>query len=213
MTRVSNPNDRRLKANGGGSQMKRVAEQFQQATRRTADESIFVDDDTRINNDRVSMQRSGYGKMPVYKLTPTGCTRIEVNAQSYLEVLGNQNYSDVCFDCSRSDCMYETSIKGEIPTNECEGKPPKMFRVCPEQMCSKRIYDPKPTGAYLKDEFDHSDRSASDANRIDDSGDYESSPAQRTKVLMDMHIVGFHPAKAMELGIGGRPELPRMAVV
>ena len=174
----------------------------------------FVDEDTVEANANVRIARSGYGTLPVYKLTPTGCIRVAVNVQSYSEVLMSNKYAAECFDCGRDDCLYATEIRGEISTNECAGKPARLYRICPVRSCSKRIYDTAPTGKYLKDEFDRSDRADDgDENVIRDEEYSQSTPAQRTKSAMDLHIIGFHPATAMELGIGRAPEMPRLAVV
>ena len=175
----------------------------------------FVDADTQDSNAAVRVARSGYGILPVYVLTPTGCVRRGINVQSVNEVLSRPGYAAECFDCGSTSCMYRTEIRGEISTNQCAGKPSAQYRICPERSCSKRIYDPLPTGRFLLDDFDHSDREddGDDPNVIRDDEYAPPSPATRTKSAMDMHIIAFHPARAMDLGIGRPPEMPRLAVV
>lgn len=216
MPRVVSPNDRRLKAN---RQPPSVRTELLLAQARNAQPtevfSDYVDEDTKEVGATANVTHSRYGRIPVYKLTPSGCKRIEVNVQSLADVLKQDHYSDVCFDCGRSDCLFDTSIAGERSTNLCEGKDPKKFRVCPEVTCRKRIYDPVSTGARLQDEFDHSDRGevGNDENVIDDGMYDKSTPESRTRSLMENHIVGYHPEMARELGIGRSPELARLAVV
>lgn len=163
----------------------------------------FIDDDTRATDAPVParISRSGYGTMAVFKLTPTGVTKIKVAVQSVAEVLRQPHYSAVCPDCGFAECG-----PGE---NDCPGRPPRAYRICPVASCNKRIYDTKPTGKYLVDEFDHSGRDdGNDPNVIRDDSYNVSTPESRTKAMMDTHIVGVHPATAMEMGIR-LPELQK----
>ena len=91
-----------------------------------------------------------------------------------------------------------------------------MFRICPVITCKKRIYDPMSTGARkTDDEFDHTNRevNTNDPMLIQDEMSVASTPQTRTRTMMEMHIIGYHPQTAMEMGIGKAPELPRLAVV
>jgi hypothetical protein len=167
----------------------------------------YRDEDTGPK-DVARVSRSGYGTVPVYVLTSTGVTRRRINVQSIAEVLNHPDFAAECFDCGRSDCPAE-----EI--NGCTGRPPRQFRICPVNSCKKRIYDPMPTGRFKVDEFDHSQRDDSDDPNVirDDTYSGASTPASRTKTMMDLHIIGNHPATAMEMGIGRPAEMPRLAVV
>lgn len=169
----------------------------------------FADDDTRAAGMATRIARSGYGKLPVYKLTSSGCQRIYVAVQSLHEVLSHPNYAAVCFDCGEDDCC-----AGKNDTvNDCPGRAPRKFRICPIPSCRKKVYDNKPTGKFAMDEFDHSDRPNTDENAIQDDHYTESTPETRTKGQMDMHLIGFHPQEAMELGLSRPMETPRLAVV
>ena len=177
-----------------------------EAVNAAANETVedFTDNETKQG---AKIARSGYGKLPVYKLTPTGSVRTVVAVQSIHEVLSHPDYAAECHDCGRNDCRSDRDI------NACEGRPPRQYRVCPVNACSKRVYDPKPTGKFKLDEFDHSGRDMDDPNIIQDDSYTKADAASRTKSAMDLHIIGYHPATAMEMGIGRPQELPRLAVV
>lgn len=216
MPRVINPADRRLKANRQDPSV-RTSLLLAQAMNSQPAEVVtdYSDEDTTEAGATATVSHLRNGRIPVYKLTPGGCVRIEVNVQSLADVLKQDHYSDVCFDCGRPDCLYATQILGEVSTNQCPGKAPKRFRVCPDVTCRKRIYDPVATGARLQDEFDHSDRADPDGdeNAISDGMYDASTPESRTRSLMENHIVGYHVDLARELGLGKAPELARLAVV
>ena len=216
MSRVVTPTDRRLKANRQQPNV-RASLLMNQARQSQPTEVVsdYQDDDTKESGATATVTHSAYGRFPVYKLTPSGCVRIEVNAQSIADVLSQDHYSDVCFDCGRNDCLYATTIKGEIPTNWCAGKEPKKFRVCPEISCRKRIYDSQSTGMRLQDEFDHSARgdASDDPNVIQDDMYDSSTPEARTRAAMENHLIGFHPDTARQLGIGKTPELAKVTVI
>jgi len=171
----------------------------------------FIDNDTKSADANVSITRDGYGHATVYKLTPTGCVRIAIAVQSIGSVLSTPGYAPECFDCGRDDCLYVTQVRGEVSTNECEAKAARPYRACPVRSCRKPIYDSAPTGKFLSDEFDHSGRVIEGA--IDDDEYNTSTPASRTKAAMDLHLIGFHPQEAMEMGIQKPRELPRMELV
>lgn len=134
----------------------------------------------------------------VYVLTPQGCTVKMVNSQvsTLREVLASPTHSPVCWDCGSDQCSGGT--------NECPGRPKRMLRRCPQPQCRKPIYDPKPTGKFLKeDDVVHTrDETGDDMELlIDDSDDYLSTPQQRTKALMDEHILKYHPGEAAQMGL------------
>lgn len=161
------------------------------------------------------LARTGYGQLPVYKLTATGAIRTAINIQSIFDVLSSPWYSAECPDCGSDQCMYETNIRGEKSTFQCEGKPPKQFRVCPVRTCRKRVFDPVPAGKYRTDEWDNSAEGESYEDSeyaIKDDFFKMPDPESRTKAALNMHIIGYHPATAMELGIGKAAEMPRLTV-
>ena len=116
-------------------------------------------------------------------------------------MLNQPNYSDTCFDCGQNDCLFETTIAGEVSTNRCPGKESKVSRICPHPECGKRIADSSPTGLYLQDGFTRKGGDASDDPTVIRDGMYESSTAEsRTRSAMKLHISYYHPQLAEELG-------------
>jgi hypothetical protein len=77
------------------------------------------------------------------------------------------------------------------------------------------VYDTVPTGKFLKDEFDHSDRpeAGSDPAEIKDDQYSKSTPESRTKTALDMHLIGYHPQEASDFGVSRPRQLPRMEIV
>lgn len=183
----------------------------------TAMEEDFSEDAQAAGGDArlvARVARSGFGTLPVYKLTPSGVVRIAVAVQSINEVLSHPDYSAECQDCGRSNCMYYTQIKGEVSTDQCPGKPARQLRVCPVSSCRKRVYDPMPLGVFKVDEFDHSTRDdEGDPNIIRDEEYSNSTPATRTKAAMDLHVIANHPTEALQMGLSRPAELPRLQVV
>lgn len=160
----------------------------------------FADEDTRaLEEGHASVARVGFGKVRVFKLTPAGSVPVEVPVQALGQVL-RDGYSPVCFDCGQEECG--------PGVNDCPGRAPKRYRVCPVQSCGKVIYDPMPTGVFRRDEFDNGSRGphAADENAIQDDAYQSSTPESRTRAAMDLHIIGYHASTAMELGIK-RPAL------
>lgn len=195
MPAVKNPEtDRRLKANRYEKANIRTSVLLARARGATPieTEEPYETDETKDSGIRATVARSGYGTLPVYKLTPSGCTRIEVAVQGIEAVLMQRGYAAECFDCHSDKCNGEP--------NGCPGRPKKVFRVCPVLSCGKHIYDAKPTGAYLTDEFDHSDR-PQEEGMIDDGRYSQSTPESRTAAQMDYHLWGYHETEAAGMGI------------
>ena len=209
MPRTISPADRRLRANRQNPNVRSAI--LIQAARasQTTNTEVVKDPESVVAPMNVTHTR--YGRFPVYKLTDKGCVRIEINAQSLGEVLSQPNYSDVCFDCQRGDCLYETQVPGEISNNTCEGKPARMSRICREPSCRKRIYDPVPTGKYLDEVFSEARATGTDGILDDDELD-QSTPQSRTLARLKLHIIAFHTDMAAELNLSS-VELPRLAVV
>lgn len=87
----------------------------------------------------------------------------------------------------RSSCPECGGHHGANP-NDCPGRDPVAVRQCP--VCPKRIYDNmdlNPTQVENKDD---------DPNLIIDDAYASSTPATRTRVLLDMHIWAKHPQSA-----------------
>lgn len=145
-----------------------------------------------------TMGRKGPRRVVVYKLTPSGCLPIEVssNALGGNEGVLNNGCSATCFDCGRGDCC--TDVKTWAP-NQCPGRPARLYRSCP--VCAKRVYDSHPTGKFLRDAMAQARTAEAAENEITDDSYSDSTPQTRTKVMLDLHIVGYHPVQAMEMGV------------
>ena len=169
-------------------------------------ETFVHEDDT--DKQGVQVSRSGYGKMIVYKLTPFGCRRTAINVQSIDEVLKRPNYAGECFDCGQDDCLYDTEVRGEKSTNKCPGKPSRKMRICPEISCRKPIYDTRPTGMKLTDEFDNSSREFDEVDVIGNDDLATQSPEEFTKSKLEIHVLAYHPELARTMGMRRGEELP-----
>lgn len=192
----------------------KAAEMLRAQARSATTEETSEDFNDAENGGHARIARSGYGTLPVYKLTPTGSVRIAVAVQSINEVLSHPDYSAACHDCGSDRCLYRTQIKGEVSTNECPNKPPVQARVCPVRSCQKRIQDDMPTGLYKTDEFDHSNRNDDDDPNIIRDEEYSATtPGTRTKARLDLHIIANHPTEALQMGLSRPAALPTLAVV
>ncbi len=138
------------------------------------------------------------GSVRLFKLTPQGCVPVVVpTAPNLRQVLEDPKYSPVCFDCDSDACS------GEM--NECPGRAKRMVRACPVTSCPRLIYDPKPTGRILEvDEMSigiNSEVIDAEDTISNDDYDQSSTPAARTKVLMDRHIRACHASEADQWGL------------
>lgn len=202
MPRVVSPEDKRLRANRLASQVARSSQPFE------SNEVFKLDAGEKTELSAMGLEvaatinRTGYGLYPLFKLTPSGSVKIHVAIQSVPEILKQDHYSTRCFDCGDEDCT------GEI--NGCPGRTKRLYRVCPVISCRKRVYDPQPTGMRLTDDFDRTDRASEDEEfAIKDEAYSKSTPESRTKTEMDFHIAGYHPSEAASYGIN---VVNRMAV-
>jgi hypothetical protein len=150
--------------------------------------------------EQATLTHSRSGKLALYKLTPGGSVRFMVNAPSALTVLSQPNYSDVCFDCGEPDCLAMTTVPGETSTNRCAGRPPRASRICPHPECGKRVWDTKPTGVFYQEKFATVGEDTGDPTVIRDEMYETSTPESRTASAMRLHVVGYHPQLAEELG-------------
>lgn len=196
-----NPTDGRLRQNRQTPQMRTaiLAAKARSAQPSMTDEQ-YTDPDAKPG-EQARVTHTRYGKLPLYKLTPAGCCRIEANEQSINEMLSQPYYSDACFDCGRNDCFAWTTIPGEVSTNRCDGKPPKALRICPHPECGRPVYDTQPTGLFQQEGFATvGEDDGADPAVIRDDMYTSSTPESRTRSAMKMHIVFTHPQLAEELG-------------
>lgn len=113
---------------------------------------------------------------------------------SAIPVLFKQGWHDVCPDCNG----HHVDRNGNATTdpNACAGRDPVAVRVCP--VCRKRIYDNMSLAAMAQEEND-------DPNVIQDEAYNASTPEQRTKMKLDLHLWTRHAEWAQANGV---PPLP-----
>ncbi len=113
---------------------------------------------------------------------------------SAIEMLLGQGWFEFCPDCN-SEHLNKDGVASTDP-NLCSAREPLAVRVCP--VCSKRIYDNM--------RFDKPDtEGGDDSNVIKDESYADSSPADRTKVSLDLHLWVRHPRQAQMMKIAPLP--------
>lgn len=127
------------------------------------------------------------GRVTMYKPTPNGwqprhnipVTSISVNLLNGWRVQ--------CPDCGKPERDGDAPCMGG---NECAGREPLAARQCP--VCGRKVFDNLKIEASLDQD---------DPNIIHDTAYENSSPASRTKTLLDTHLWNRHPAEARSLGV------------
>lgn len=146
------------------------------------------------NTSGIVTEHTRPGTVIMYKPTETQgyvARRVSVSA---LRPLILQGWSEFCPDCGAE----HLDRNGNVTTdpNACKVRPPVAVRVCP--ICQKRIYDNQ--GLPVSPAED----GYIDPNVIPDEGAV-TTPAGRTRILLDLHLWAKHPRHAQMLG---RPPLP-----
>ena len=168
------------------------------ATRRRRTQAFITRNEGREDTSRetdasgVTTEHNRPGTITLYKPTETqGFVPRRVSV-STIRVLLSQGWSEFCPDCGKD----HLDRNGQVTTdpNACTGRAPVAVRVCP--VCSKRIYDNQIISA--------TPEPVDDPNVIPDEGAL-STPTQRTRILLDLHLWAKHPRQAQMLG---RPALP-----
>ena len=167
-----------------------------QSTRRRRQEAFIVRNEDRQDTSRetgpdgVTTEHSRPGTIMLYKPTETQgyvARRVSVSSMGFL--IRNNGWSEFCPDCGKE----HLDRSGQVTTdpNACTARPPVAVRVCP--VCRKRIYDNQglPTLTAEDDVYD--------PNVIPDEGAL-STPEQRTRILLDLHLWAKHPRQAQMLG-------------
>ncbi len=168
------------------------------------DESVeeYDDDDVREQyapGTKPTVSHVRPGRVRVWFLTPHGSVPRWVSSQSLggIEGVLSNGASPVCHDCGSDQC-------GET-INDCPGRPKRQYRICPVGSCGKRVYDPKPTGKFLMQDgmasFEDGDEVSHDDMVIQDDSYTAATTEIRTKVMLDLHIIGFHEQEAMQMGV------------
>lgn len=76
--------------------------------------------------------------------------------------------------------------------NECPGREPLQYRVCPQPGCSKQFHDI---------EIDEGEDEGTDPMRIVDAQSKPTTAAERTMSRMNQHIRAFHEGLAYQRGL------------
>lgn len=76
--------------------------------------------------------------------------------------------------------------------NDCPGREPLQYRVCPQAGCSKEFFDI---------ELEEDEESPDDPMRIVDAQSKPTTSAERTMSRMNQHIRAFHEGLAYERGL------------
>ena len=134
------------------------------------------------------------GTLTMYKPTERqGYTPRTVSA-SAIRILLDEGWAEHCPDCGKDHIGKDG--KASTDPNLCSARPPVAVRVCP--VCQKRIYDnvrfaEQPEGV------------EGDPNVIKDEAYTASTPEQRTKVLLNLHLWVRHARQAQMMNV---PALP-----
>ena len=138
-------------------------------------------------------------KRRLYKPTPHGYTPREVPVSHLAQNVKN-GWLAACPDCGRTDCQ----ANGD--PNDCTGRPPRLFRVCPIASCGgvqgdgtfrrHRMYDPLPTGTVAGREAE-----TASPFEIDDGAYDQSTPETRTLATFRAHMLAFHPQESPTYGV------------
>lgn len=134
------------------------------------------------------------GTMPLYKPTERNGWIARLVSVSALPLLLKNGWQEYCPDCNE----HHLDRRGKITTdpNACKARESVRVRVCP--VCAKRIYDNMSLAAAVSTADD-------DPNVIQDDAYGASTPEQRTKLKLDLHLWVRHPEWAQSNGV---PPLP-----
>ena len=134
------------------------------------------------------------GTIPLYKPTERMGYIPRLVSVSALPMLLKQGWSEFCPECED----HHLDSKGNITTdpNACKAREPLAIRRCP--VCGKRVFDNMSLATTAVDEDD-------DPNVIEDDAYSASTPAQRTKMKLDLHLWVRHAEWAQANGV---PPLP-----
>jgi hypothetical protein len=134
------------------------------------------------------------GTMPLYKHTERNGWMARTVSVSALPMLLKNGWREFCGDCDD----HHLDRQGRITTdpNACKARDAVAVRVCP--VCRKRVYDNMSLTSAAIDEDE-------DPNVIQDDAYAVSTPEQRTKLKLDLHLWIRHPEWAQANGV---PTLP-----
>ena len=198
---------RRAKERGFGAKVRTPAAVAVQDVERVSDEqtAVFqakhsgglvktVDQAEGEDGAAITTTHTRPGTLTMYKPTEgQGYTPRTVSA-SAIKILLGEGWSEHCPEC-RTDHLGKDGKPSTDP-NLCSARPPVAVRVCP--VCQKRIYD----NVRFSEQAEAVD---GDPNVIKDDAYAASSPEQRTKVLLNLHLWVRHARQAQMMNV---PALP-----
>lgn len=122
----------------------------------------------------------------MWKPTPYGWRPRKIKATNLRHAL-EDGWLAYCGDCRSQTC----GVPGGTDVNACPGREALKFRRCPE--CGKRVFDAPSVRAV--------DMGDGDENEIQDEDLQPSTPEQRTRARLEIHMSAFHPQEAANYGI------------
>ena len=141
-----------------------------------------------LGDDKGTVSHTKPGKVRVYKPTPYGYRAREIPVTNLSQALKG-GFLPHCPDCNAAgipaaDC-------GDGP-NDCPNREKPMYRKCPVPPCGEEV-DGYLQASEIMDEVD--------AMKLRDDADEQSTPALRTKSVLDKHMLVLHPNEAAAAGI------------
>lgn len=137
-----------------------------------------------------NVEHASAGRVWMYKKETWGWHRIPVSRNSVDEVL-KAGYLDRCGDCGSSRCPGQGQ-------NDCTGRAPVAYRICPVPGCNANQGGPKKF-------YDNTDFTAvmpsADPFAIIDTAYAQSTPESRTKAALDAHLRAYHETTAQAMGL------------
>ena len=140
-------------------------------------------DDGMVKGARGGVSHTRPGRVAVYKPTPLGYRRREIPVTNLGMALAN-GFLPKCPQCG-GECGFGI--------NDCPGRPKRAYRQCRIPTCGHKVYD------FQVEEME--DVETEDSMLIQDNAYLESTPALRTKAMLDKHMLVRHPTEAAAAGI------------
>lgn len=179
-----------------GPQARKVTPEMQMAARAAGTPAVETHEDIygvteterSDSRDRGTVEHTTRPRARVYKRTASGYFEPRIVPIANIGFMFRDGALARCPHCGSDEC------EGK---NSCPGRAKRGYRVCPIDSCGKHIYDnPDALKAPTTDEED-------DALIRDDSY-ATATPAERTRALMDIHILTYHPQESRYLGVTGQ---------
>jgi hypothetical protein len=121
----------------------------------------------------------------MYKLNRMGNYDAFPIPEGNVEACWKAGYLSACPDCERDDCG--------VDGTDCTAREPRLRRICPVPSCRK-VFRDEPLAGSMDD-----DPETRDPAVIQDDAYAVSTPATRTKAMLDMHMLYYHQQEALSL--------------